>query len=202
MIAHIEQKFKWTQRKKFPLSSEDCEVRAPLKSSNPFPILVQQHRSMPDTLMRHDNSSCYFTKFLEKNERQPLWLSFVLFDSRIGQFKPGYMLNRFKVFILSSVKKTSRLPLASLVAAARNKAEPLPDWGSTGTLSSRCTPTTYPCDRFSSTRLLSFMLTTRRSPFCGLIVRPPGIFKGLPWNTVVPLAVEHMVVVLRVLLFG
>jgi len=31
MIAHIEQKFKWTQRQKFPLSSEECEVRAPKK---------------------------------------------------------------------------------------------------------------------------------------------------------------------------
>src|SRR2546421_3701328 len=101
-------------------------------------------------------------------------------NARLNHCKPCYILNTFKVFKLSSVKKTSRLPMPSFAAATPNNAEPLPDWASTGTLSSRWVPVGLPCERFSSTRLLSFMLTTRRSPLSRLIVSPAGIFKGLP----------------------
>src|SRR5690349_21225902 len=65
-----------------------------------------------------------------------------------------YIVSIIKAFRLSSVKKTSRLPRLSAVAATPKRAEPLPDCASTGTLSSWRTPTALPLVRLSSTRLL------------------------------------------------
>ena len=55
----------------------------------------------------------------------PASVPYVLLQARGRDI--SYILNTFKVFMLSSVKKTSRLPLASLAAATPNRADPLPD---------------------------------------------------------------------------